>query len=52
MNFNSNFFMPRRAHAPTNTMAGQSGPALKLKESAKPGPELSESGGKATYRDG
>jgi hypothetical protein len=22
MNFNSNFFMPRRAHAPTNTMAG------------------------------
>ncbi len=22
MNFNSNFFMPRRAHAPINTMAG------------------------------
>ncbi len=52
MNFNSNFFMPRRAHAPINTMAGAKRSGTQAKESAKPGPELSESGGKATYRDG
>ena len=39
MNFNSNFFMPRRAHAPINTMAGAKRSGTQAKESAKPGPE-------------